>query len=190
MPKIAIFASGSGTNAENLIQSYQNTEITVVRVYCNNPNAGVIERAKRLNVPVCLFSKSDLWDNSTILDTLQHDAIDCIVLAGFMMLLPQYIIDSYRNRIVNIHPSLLPKYGGKGMFGHHVHEAVLANGEKESGITIHLVNEEYDNGKPLFQTTCVVEATDTPETLAARVHDLEYRYYPQVVRKYVGELMK
>lgn len=190
MTKIAIFASGSGTNAENLIKSFQHTTIRVSRVYCNNAKAGVIDRANRLNVPVTIFSKVDLWEQSTVIDSLCAEQIDFIVLAGFMMLLPQTIIDAYRNKIINIHPSLLPKYGGKGMFGQHVHEAVLANAEKESGITIHLVNEEYDSGKPLFQTTCAVEPNDTPDTLAARVHELEYRYYPKIVSEYIIDKMK
>ena len=159
-------------------------------MYCNNAKAGVIDRANRLNVPVTIFSKVDLWEQSTVIDSLCAEQIDFIVLAGFMMLLPQTIIDAYRNKIINIHPSLLPKYGGKGMFGQHVHEAVLANAEKESGITIHLVNEEYDSGKPLFQTTCAVEPNDTPDTLAARVHELEYRYYPKIVSEYIIDKMK
>ena len=187
MPKIAIFASGSGTNAENLIKSYKNTEMTIVRIFCNNSHAGVIERASRLQVPVTVFSKADLWESNLIFDMLQSEDVDFLILAGFMMLLPQNIIDRYRDKIVNIHPSLLPKYGGKGMFGIHVHEAVLANKEKESGITIHLVNEEYDSGEPLFQTTCPVLENDTPESLATRVHALEYQYYPQVVMEYIAK---
>ncbi len=185
MPKIAIFASGSGTNAENLIQSFKNSDIVVTRVYCNNEKAGVIARAERLNVPVTLFSKVDLLENNRVFNLLQDDQVDFLVLAGFMMLLPQNIIDTYRDKILNIHPSLLPKYGGKGMYGHHVHEAVLANNEKESGITIHLVNEIYDSGKPLFQATCPVLENDTPDSLAVRVHALEYQFYPKIVKEYV-----
>ena len=185
MPKIAIFASGSGTNAENLIESYKDTSLVVTRVYCNNAKAGVIARAQRLNVPVTIFSKDELWNSSVIMDSMRAEQDDFVILAGFMMLLPQTMIDAYRNKIINIHPSLLPKYGGKGMFGIHVHEAVLANHETESGITIHLVNEEYDSGKPLFQTTCPVLGNDTPESLATRVHSLEYQYYPKIVREYI-----
>ena len=185
MPKIAIFASGSGTNAENLIESYKDTSLVVTRVYCNNAKAGVIARAQRLNVPVTIFSKDELWNSSVIMDSVRAEQVDFVILAGFMMLLPQTMIDAYRNKIINIHPSLLPKYGGKGMFGIHVHEAVLANHETESGITIHLVNEEYDSGKPLFQTTCPVLENDTPESLATRVHSLEYKYYPKIVREYI-----
>ncbi|MCQ2960555.1 MAG: phosphoribosylglycinamide formyltransferase [Bacteroidales bacterium] len=188
MQRIAIFASGSGTNAENLIKTYKNTEISVVRIFCNNENAGVLERAKRLQIPVTLFKKADLWDDKVIYNALISEKIDCIVLAGFMMLLPQNIIDAYRDKIVNIHPSLLPKYGGKGMYGHHVHEAVLANDEKESGITIHLVNEIYDSGEILFQAKCPVLENDTPDSLATRVHALEYEYYPKVVADYIKTL--
>ena len=185
MPKIAIFASGSGTNAENLIESYKDTSLVVTRVYCNNAKAGVIARAQRLNVPVTIFSKDEMWNSSVIMDSMRAEQVDFVVLAGFMMLLPQTMIDAYRNKIINIHPSLLPKYGGKGMFGIPVHEAVLANHETESGITIHLVNEEYDSGKPLFQSTCHVLENDTPESLATRVHSLEYQYYPKIVREYI-----
>ena len=183
MSKIAIFASGSGTNAENLVKNFANSEIQVVRIYCNNPKAGVIDRAKRLAVPCTVFSKED-WD-SVVCDQLRAESVEYIILAGFLLLLPSTIIKEYSNKIINIHPSLLPKYGGKGMYGSRVHEAVIAANEKESGITIHLVNEEYDKGEPLFQAKCPVLPTDTPDMLAARVHELEYKYFPQVVEQYI-----
>jgi phosphoribosylglycinamide formyltransferase-1 len=183
MSKIAIFASGSGTNVENLVKNFANSEIQVVRIYCNNPKAGVIDRAKRLAVPCTVFSKED-W-NSAVCDQLRAEGVEYIILAGFLLLLPSTIIKEYNNKIINIHPSLLPKYGGKGMYGSRVHEAVIAAKEKESGITIHLVNEEYDKGEPLFQAKCPVLPTDTPDMLAARVHELEYKYFPQVVEQYI-----
>lgn len=188
MSIIAIFASGSGTNAENLIRNFENTSIKVSRVYCSNPNAGVIERVEKLNVPVTVFSKPDFYESTKILDSLQSDKVDFVVLAGFLWFIPQYLTNTYNNRILNIHPSLLPKYGGRGMFGIHVHEAVLENKESESGITIHLVNENVDSGKILFQTSCPVLPNDTPEELASRVHALEYEYFPKVVKQYVEEL--
>lgn len=185
MPKIAIFASGSGTNAENLIRSFAQTDISIIGVFTNNANAGVVERARNLNVPVTVFGKQEFYDTHYIYDILQKESVEYIVLAGFLWFIPQILTDTYKDRIINIHPSLLPKYGGCGMFGIHVHEAVIANGEKESGITIHLVNEVFDSGKTLFQTTCPVLPTDKPEDLAARVHALEYKYFPQVVEQYI-----
>ena len=185
MPKIAIFASGSGTNAENLIRSFAQTDISIIGVFTNNAKAGVVERAQNLNVPVTVFGKPDFYDTHYIYDILQKESVEYIVLAGFLWFIPQILTDTYKDRIINIHPSLLPKYGGRGMFGIHVHEAIIANGEKESGITIHLVNEVFDSGKTLFQATCPVLPTDTPEDLAARVHALEYEYFPKIVKKYI-----
>lgn len=184
MPIVAIFASGSGTNAENLIKNYKGSEISVARVYCNNPSAGVIARAERLQVPVTIFKKTDLYEG-IVTKQLADEHVDFIILAGFMMLLPPEFIHNYNGKILNIHPSLLPKYGGKGMYGHHVHEAVLANHEKQSGITIHLVNEMYDSGRILFQAMCMVKENDTADTLATRVHALEYAHYPEVAKRYM-----
>ncbi len=188
MSIVAIFASGSGTNAENLIRSFENTSIKVSRIYCGNPNAGVIERANNLNVPITIFSKADFYDSTKILDQLISEKVEFVILAGFLWFIPQYLTDTYNNKILNIHPSLLPKYGGRGMFGIHVHEAVLENNELESGITIHLVNENVDSGKILFQTSCPVLPNDTPEVLASRVHALEYEYFPKIVKQYVEEV--
>ncbi len=185
MYTIAIFASGSGTNAENLIKSFANTDIRVSHVYCNNKNAGVIERANRLHTPVYVFDRADMNESDALLNMLKEDAADFIILSGFLWLLPSKITQLYKDKILNIHPALLPNYGGKGMFGHHVHEAVIAHNEKESGITIHLVNEQYDSGKTLFQAVCPVLPDDTADSLATRVHSLEYEHFPRVVSEYI-----
>ena len=182
MKKIAIFASGSGSNAENIIQYFaQKPQFCVKSVFCNVPDAYVLERAKKYNVPTLVFNRSELRDPEKMLHQLQADGIDFIVLAGFLWLMPSFITAAWPNKIVNIHPALLPAYGGKGMYGHHVHEAVIAAGEKESGITIHYVNDHYDQGAIIFQAKCPVLPTDTPDDLAARVHELEYRYFPQII---------
>ncbi len=186
--RLALFASGSGTNAQNLIEHFNNSfDLKVVLVATNNPEAYVIERAKRLGVPYLVFTHTDLIENK-VLDILQENAVNFIILAGFLWLMPPKILRSYPNRIINIHPALLPKYGGKGMYGHHVHEAVINNHDKESGITIHYVNEEYDSGDIIFQARCPVLPDDTPDLLARRVHQLEYEYYPQVIEDLLKNL--
>ena len=179
--RLAVFASGSGTNAENLIEHFNKTfDKKVVLVLSNNPEAYVLRRAARLGVPAKVFSREDL-KGGKVLALLREYSVDFVVLAGFLWLVPPDIIAAYRNRIVNIHPALLPKYGGKGMYGHHVHEAVLAAGEEQSGITIHYVNEKYDSGDIIFQARCPVLPDDTPESLQERVHALEYEHFPKVV---------
>ena len=179
--RLAVFASGSGTNAENLIEHFNKTfDKKVVLVLSNNPGAYVLRRAARLGVPAKVFSREDL-KGGKVLSLLREYSVDFVVLAGFLWLVPPDIIAAYRNRIVNIHPALLPKYGGKGMYGHHVHEAVLAAGEEQSGITIHYVNEKYDSGDIIFQARCAVLPDDTPESLQERVHALEYEHFPKVV---------
>jgi phosphoribosylglycinamide formyltransferase-1 len=179
--RLAVFASGSGTNAENLIEHFNKTfDKKVVLVLSNNPEAYVLRRAARLGVPAKVFSREDL-KGGEVLALLREYSVDFVVLAGFLWLVPPDIIAAYRNRIVNIHPALLPKYGGKGMYGHHVHEAVLAAGEEQSGITIHYVNEKYDSGDIIFQARCPVLPDDTPESLQERVHALEYEHFPKVV---------
>lgn len=189
MIRIAIFASGSGTNAENLIQHFQKTsDINVVSILCNNPKAGVLDRAKRLNTESIIFNKQEFSDSS-FLQKLQVRKIDAIVLAGFLWKVPEYLIREYSDKIINIHPALLPNYGGKGMYGNHVHDAVIQNGDKESGITIHLVNEEYDRGKILFQAKCPVLTNDTSDELANRIHQLEYRHFPQIVEDYLRQTL-
>lgn len=190
MTKIAIFASGSGTNAKNLLQHYTHTNVTIVRIYTNNAQAGVISIANEYSIPVCVFSKTDLYESISILNQLQADDVEYIVLAGFLLLMPTNIIKAYQQRIINIHPALLPNYGGKGMYGMHVHRAVVQNKESKTGITIHLVDEIYDNGTILFQATCDVLPTDTPEIVADKVHALEYEHFPRVIQEYIVSLQK
>ena len=184
MKNLAIFASGSGSNAENIIRYFaEKPGFRVKKVYCNVPDAYVLERAKKYNVPTQVFNRAEFRNPDIILRQLQEEGTDFIILAGFLWLVPPCITNAYPNRIVNIHPALLPAYGGKGMYGHHVHEAVLAAGEKESGITIHYVNEHYDSGDIIFQATCPVLPDDTPDTLAARVHELEYAHFTRVIEE-------
>lgn len=182
---IAIFASGSGSNAENLINSYRDQpELKVKAIFCNNPKAFVIERADKLGVPCLLFNREEFQTND-FLHKLETHEIDFVVLAGFLWKIPEYLISAFPDKIINIHPALLPKYGGKGMYGSKVHEAVVASGDKESGITIHLVNENYDEGRILHQEKCTVTTSETPHSLAEKVHNLEYQYFPQVVADYI-----
>ena len=182
MKKIAIFASGSGSNAENIIQYFaQKPQFCVKSVFCNVPDAYVLERAKKYRIPSFVFNREEFRNPDKVFRQLQEQEIDFIVLAGFLWLMPSFITAAWPNKIVNIHPALLPAYGDKGMYGHHLHEAVIAAGEKESGITIHYVNDHYDQGAIIFQAKCPVLPTDTPDDLAARVHELEYRYFPQII---------
>ena len=182
MKNIAIFASGSGTNAECISKYFEgNSEIRVGLILSNKPNAGVLERANNLNIPTTIFNRNTFYETDEIVDVLISEEIDLIVLAGFLWLVPENILKKYKNRIVNIHPALLPKYGGKGMYGHRVHQAVIDAGEKKSGITIHYVNEHYDEGHIIFQKEIDVLANDTPDQLASRIHDLEYEYFPKTI---------
>ncbi len=183
MKRIAIFASGSGTNAENIMRYFQDGShgVEVALVVCNNPDAGVISRSRGLGVPVVVMSRKEINDPSIMSGVLVKHSVDLIVLAGFLLMLPAFLTTSYRDRIVNIHPSLLPAYGGKGMYGRHVHEAVVAAGEKETGITIHLVNEIYDDGKIIFQAKVAVAPSDTPSDVEAKVRVLEHIHYPRVI---------
>ena len=186
MKNLVIFASGSGSNAENIIRYFATKpDFCVKKIYCNVPGAYVLERARQLQVPACVFTREEFRNPDKLLRRLQDEGTDFIVLAGFLWLVPPCITAAYPNRIINIHPALLPAYGGKGMYGHHVHEAVLAAGEQQSGITIHYVNDRYDSGDIIFQATCPVLPDDTPDTLAARVHELEYRHFPQVIEETV-----
>ncbi|HPF93646.1 MAG TPA: phosphoribosylglycinamide formyltransferase [Tenuifilaceae bacterium] len=188
MRNIAVFASGSGTNAENIINHFSKSgKARVKLVLTENPSAYVLERAKRLKIPTHIFSKSDL-SNGRVLSLLLRQEIDFIVLAGFLKLMPTAIVDKFSRRIVNIHPALLPKYGGKGMYGAYVHKAVIDAKESKSGITIHLVNSQYDKGDILFQAECDVMPCDTPELLAERIHNLEYQYFPRVVEEYIDKI--
>lgn len=189
MIKIAIFASGNGSNAENIIKYFRNSDsVKTELVLSNNPNAFVLERARKLSVDTMVFGRKELYETFEVIDILVERAIDFIVLAGFMWLVPKELTDLYKGKIVNIHPALLPKYGGKGMYGMNVHKAVLAAKERETGITIHLVDEKYDNGQIIFQAKCPVLPGDTPETLAQRVHELEYKYYPLIIEQLTKNL--
>lgn len=184
MRNLVIFASGSGSNAENIIRYFaQKPEFCVKKIYCNVPGAYVLERAKKYNIPSVVFNREEFRNPEKILRQLQEEETDCIILAGFLWLIPACITAAFPDRIINIHPALLPAYGGKGMYGHHVHEAVIAAGEKESGITIHYVNDHYDEGTTIFQARCPVLPTDTPDTLAARIHELEYQHFPEVIEE-------
>ena len=181
MKKILIFASGSGTNAENIIKYFRAQEIaSVVAVFTNNPEAKVIERAQKLNVSTQTFTKTEL-NQVDFLGKIASFQPDLIVLAGFLLQFPETIIQAYPNKIINIHPALLPKYGGKGMYGMNVHRAVVENKEKESGITIHFVNENYDEGAIIFQKKVTLLITDTPEVVAEKIHELEQKYFPTVI---------
>lgn len=189
MRNIAIMASGSGTNAENIIQHFRDhPDIHVALVLSNKKDAYVLKRAESFDIETFVFTRTQFYETREVIDLLKRHGIDLVVLAGFLWLVPLSMIEAYNQRIVNIHPALLPKYGGKGMYGHFVHETVLENGEKESGISIHLVNERYDEGDILFQATCPTKEDDTAESLADRVHELEYAHYPRVIEKLINSL--
>ncbi|MEM6831656.1 MAG: phosphoribosylglycinamide formyltransferase [Bacteroidota bacterium] len=182
---LAILASGSGTNAENLIRYFtDHDQVSVDLVLSNKKDAFVLERARKAEIPSLLFSREE-FNNVNFLEKLEE--IDYLILAGFLWLIPNYLIEAFPGRIINIHPSLLPKFGGKGMYGSYVHEAVIQNQESKSGITIHLVNERYDEGKVLFQASCPVNLDDTADSLAAKIHQLEYEHFPKVIEKYIQD---
>lgn len=191
MKNLVIFASGNGSNAQNIIEYFNSTSseessAKVVRVICNRTNAYVLERAAKLGVPTSVFTKEELSEGPQgILEILEKDSTDLIILAGYLLKIPDEVIAGYRGRIINIHPSLLPAYGGKGMYGNRVHEAVIAAMERVSGITIHLVDENYDSGKILFQAECPLLENDTPETLAGRIHKLEHTHFPHIIEEYI-----
>jgi phosphoribosylglycinamide formyltransferase-1 len=186
---IAIFASGSGTNAQRIIEYFSgNPKISVALILSNKPDAYVLVRAKNLNVPSVVFDRHSFNETDDIIKLLKKEKIDFIVLAGFLWMVPVNLILAYPGRIINIHPALLPKYGGKGMYGEQVHEAVIQSGDKVSGISIHYVNEMYDEGNIIFQAKCEVLQNDTPNSLAQRVHQLEYKHYPEVIEKLLREL--
>lgn len=186
MIHLALFASGSGSNVENIVKHFINhPTIKVTTILCNNPNAGVIDRAKRLDIPYVVFSKKELEDG-TVGKLLQQNSIDFIVLAGFLLKFPENLTKKYTHKIINIHPALLPKYGGKGMYGMHVHNAVVTHKEKESGITIHYVNENYDEGAIIFQDSVEVLPTDSAEDVAQKIHALEYKHFPRVIEQIIS----
>ncbi len=184
MFRIIIFASGSGTNAENIIQYFKDKDSVLVKyVFTNNKNAKVINRAEKFNVPAVIFNRAEM--NSDIFLKFLKQEADLIILAGFLLKIPDQIVKAFSGKIINIHPALLPKYGGKGMYGLHVHEAVVKNKEKESGITIHFVNEKYDDGAIIFQKSVQLESTDTAEDVAAKIHILEQENFPQVIENLI-----
>jgi len=186
--KIAIFASGSGTNAENIVDYFKmDSHIKVSLILSNKNSAYVLERARKLNIKSAVFTPDQLNNSSFVDSILDEEKIDAIILSGFLLKVPDRLIAKYAGKIINIHPALLPKFGGKGMYGMKVHKAVIDSGDTQSGITIHLVDEYYDNGTILFQSTCNIEPGDTPESLAEKIHKLEYRYFPEVIGKYLQE---
>jgi phosphoribosylglycinamide formyltransferase-1 len=179
---IAIFASGAGSNAENIYSFFQDSpDVNVVLICSNNKNALVLRRAEILDVEVVVFSKSQLANFNFLEKTLTSFSVDFVILAGFLLKIPRKMIDKYPNKIINVHPALLPKYGGKGMFGENVHKAVIENKEVESGITIHYVSQNYDEGEIIFNAKCEVNKNDTHESLATKIHDLEYAYFPKII---------
>ncbi|MBQ9285263.1 MAG: phosphoribosylglycinamide formyltransferase [Bacteroidaceae bacterium] len=181
---IAIFASGSGSNCENIIRYFRTSErIHVVLVVSNRPDAYALERARRLGVPTAVVPKGELNTPEGIMPLLKKHDTDCIVLAGFLPMIPDFLIDAYPQKIVNIHPALLPRYGGKGMWGHHVHEAVKAAGDTETGISIHYVTPVCDSGEMIAQFSTPISPDDTPETIAMKVHELEMAHFPQVLEQ-------
>ena len=190
MKHIVILASGNGSNAENIIRYFQenNLDAKVEAVLCNRKEAGVYERAAKLAVDTIYIKKSEFNDPDTLLPILRKKNADLIVLAGFLLMVPDFLLREYPDRIINIHPSLLPKYGGKGMFGHHIHEAVVAAGESETGITIHKVSEICDGGEIIFQVAVPVASDDTPETVESKIHILERTHFPAVIARLLSTL--
>jgi len=187
--KLAIFASGSGSNAENICNYFANSsDIEVVLMCTNKRDAYIVKRAKKLDIPVVFISKSELNNFDNLHKKLQSAKVDIIILAGFLLKLPAIMIEYYPNRILNIHPSLLPKYGGKGMYGNKVHKAVLENKETESGISIHFVNQNYDEGEIILQEKCVISEDETLETLTEKIHQLEHNYFPIAIEKTLKNL--
>ena len=192
MKKLAVFASGTGTNAQKIIDHFSLPGKTakVSLVVCNKPGAGVLQIAAKANIPVLLIERDQFFKGDAYLANLKRDEIDFIILAGFLWKIPQALIDAYPRRIINIHPALLPQYGGKGMYGSFVHEAVIAAGDSESGITIHYVDEHYDHGDIIYQAKCPVDKNDNAESLSKKVHALEHRYFPEVIERVINEAGK
>jgi phosphoribosylglycinamide formyltransferase-1 len=186
--KIAIFASGEGTNTQRIIDYFKNSEtIEIAIVVCNNPKANVLKRAAQSNIATYILNREDFYERNTTAELLKMKKIDLIVLAGFLWMIPENLIKAFPEKIINIHPALLPKFGGKGMYGANVHKAVIEAKEKESGISIHIVNEKYDEGKIISQHTCLISEKETPETLAQKIHQLEQIYFPIAIEKFLAE---
>ena len=180
--RLAILGSGNGTNAQQISEYFAGrTDIQVACIIYNKRDAYIAQRAKNLGIEAHYFGRADFYETGAVLQYLHEKQVDWVILAGFLWLVPEAMLEAYPNRIINIHPALLPKYGGKGMYGHHVHEAVVAAGEHESGITIHIVDHNYDHGTTLFQARCTVTPDDTPDTLAAKIHLLEKEHFPRVI---------
>lgn len=191
MKRIAIFASGSGSNAQRIMEHFKrNKEMEVALVLCNKPDAYVLQRADNFEVPTHVFSKEELYHTNSIDNLMKNLEIDLIVLAGFMWLIPERIIHTYAKRILNIHPALLPKFGGEGMYGKKVHEAVLRSGDEETGISIHYVNENFDEGEIIYQSKCTIDKSDDAEKLAYKVHQLEHLHYPKIIEDILKKLDK
>ena len=185
--KLAIFASGKGSNAEKIIQYFDNVQLVKVSmIVCNNPEAGVLDIAKHHNIKTLVIDKKTFAQTEEYVQLLKNEGITHIILAGFLWKVPETMINGYRNKILNIHPALLPNFGGKGMYGDRVHEAVIASGQKETGITIHLVDEHYDNGTTVFQASVPIEDSDTESSIAQKVHSLEHLHYPRVIAEWLG----
>ena len=188
MKNIIVFASGSGSNAENIVKFFTGSFVAKVTfILSNNPNAHVLNRAKDLNISTVTFNKTEFYDSDRVLNFLKKQQPDLIVLAGFLWLIPSKIVQTFPNKIINIHPALLPKYGGKGMFGQNVHKAVVNNQEKESGITIHYVNEKYDEGDIIFQAKCLLTPSDDPQEVANKIHKLEQEHFPKVIASLLSD---
>jgi phosphoribosylglycinamide formyltransferase 1 len=184
--RIAIFASGSGSNAEEIMKHFQNHPFAeVVLLLSNNPQAYALERARKFNIPTRVFDKQQWRESEIVLDWLKEKQVTHVVLAGFLWLIPAYLIKAFPIQIINIHPSLLPRHGGKGMYGMKVHEAVRAANDIESGITIHAVNEHYDEGEIILQAKCLIDPADTPEDIANKIHKLEYEHYPKTIEQWL-----
>lgn len=189
MKNIAIFASGSGTNAQNIIEYFSDKETAkVALILANRKDAYVLERARQMNVPTFLFNRKMFYESDDVLLKLKEYSIDLVVLAGFLWLIPDNMLKAYPKKIINIHPALLPNYGGKGMYGSKVHEAVKESGDKETGITIHYVNEIYDAGEIIFQAKCQINNQDSPDDIAKKVHALEYTHFPEIIENIVTSL--
>lgn len=188
--RLAIFASGTGSNAAKIIDYFKNnTHIVIALIVSNKKEAGVLKIAEQNNIPTLIIEKENFFKGNAYVNDLEKHTITFIVLAGFLWKVPQQLINSFPNKIINIHPALLPKYGGKGMYGHFVHQAVIQNKEKQSGITIHFVNEKYDEGKHIFQATCNVDENDTPEILAKKIQLLEHKHFPEQIEKILANTL-
>jgi phosphoribosylglycinamide formyltransferase-1 len=186
MKNVAIFASGEGTNAQNIIDYFRTSDkVKIVLVVTNKPTANVLNRAKKANIPTLVISRADFYESDNTIKALQAAHIDFIILAGFLWMIPENLVRTFPKKMINIHPALLPKFGGKGMYGMHVHKAVVDQKETESGISIHFVNEHYDKGEIISQHRCSLSAMDTPETVAEKIHALEQEFFPKVIEKVV-----